>query len=64
MVVHRFAHRCGPGADQGYHGPGRLRSSALTVCSARGWDREVERHQGTRQRLLQLLEQLGGSETR
>jgi hypothetical protein len=36
----------------------------LTVCSARGWDREVERHQATRQRLLQLLEQLGESETR
>ena len=46
---------------------GRLRRSGplpLTVCSARGWDREVERHQATRQRLLQLLEQLGESETR
>jgi hypothetical protein len=46
---------------------GRLRRSGplpLTVCSARGWDREVERHQATRQRLLQLLEQLGASETR
>jgi hypothetical protein len=75
MIVHRFPYRCGPGADQGYHGPGRLRSpqaraplalrsSALTVCSARGWDREVEWHQATRQRLLQLFEQLGESETR
>ena len=75
MVVHRFPHRCGPGVDQGYHGPGRLRSLRrgrprrsgplpLTVCSARGWDREVEWHQVTRQRLLQLLEQLGESETR
>jgi hypothetical protein len=44
--------------------PLALRSSALTVCSARGWDREVERHQATRQRLLQLLEQLGESEPR
>ena len=35
----------------------------LTVCFARGWDREVERHQVTRQRLLQLLGQLGESET-
>ena len=46
---------------------GRLRRSGplpLTVCSARGWDREVEWHQVTRQRLLQLLEQLGESETR
>jgi uncharacterized protein YPO0396 len=34
----------------------------LTVCSAGGWDREVERHQARRQRLRQLLEQLGESE--
>jgi hypothetical protein len=33
-------------------------------ATARGWDREVERHQAARQRLLQLLEQLGESETR
>jgi hypothetical protein len=33
-------------------------------ATARGWDREVERHQAPRQRLLQLLEQLGESETR
>ena len=33
-------------------------------ATARGWDREVERHQATRQRLLQLLDQLGESETR
>ena len=75
MVVHRFPQPLRTGADQGYHGPGRLWSLRrgrlrrsgpllLTVCSARGWDREVERHQVTRQRLLQLLEQLGESETR
>ncbi len=32
-------------------------------ATARGWPREVERHQATRQRLLQLLGQLGESET-
>jgi integrase len=33
-------------------------------ATARGWDREAERHQAARQRLLQLLEQLGESQTR
>jgi hypothetical protein len=58
--------RCGPGADQGYHGPGRLRSlrrgrlrrsgpPSLTVCSARGWDREVERHQAKPADAIRLL---------
>ena len=58
--------RCRPGADQGYHGPGRLRSlrrgrlrrsgpPSLTVCSARGWDREVERHQAKPADAIRLL---------
>jgi hypothetical protein len=58
--------RCGPGADQSYHGPGRLRSlrrgrlrrsgpPSLTVCSARGWDREVERHQAKPADAIRLL---------
>ena len=40
----------------------RVEQQLIDDATARGWDREVERHQATRQRLLHLLE-LGESET-
>jgi len=41
-----------------------VKQQLIDDATARGWDREAGRHQATRQRLLQLLEQLGESETR
>jgi len=41
-----------------------VKQQLIDDATARGWSREVERHQATPQRPLQLLEQLGESETR